>query len=249
MPRSSSSRGTGTSSRLHRRGGAKLAAFEMSAPPLARSTLLAILVFGAVPSACEPVQDPPRPSPPTLADDDLDIGPIPIGECASLSGTERDRALAFHRGLSLALEERNARGGIGGHPLELRTLDDRGHADEARRAAERFRAQGDVVALAGGTSCATAQAIAVARQGLAFVTPCAELEQREGVLPLAGSGANSALLLVLPLGLNWSEHYGREPITDDAELGWKAGLALIHALAQTPTFSAKDLSAVLARAR
>ena len=209
----------------------------MRSSPLA----LSLFLFAASSSACEPPRDPPRPPQHKLADEEEDHGPIPIGECASFESAERERALAFHRGLVLALESANAHGGVDGHPLELRTLDDRGRPGEARRAVERFRAQNDVVALAGGTSCATARAIAAAAQGLVFVSPCDQLERGAGVLPLAAAEMDARLAAL------WNEHYGADSLTSEAGLGWRAGTILIDALEHAPSLAAKDLAASLAR--
>src|SRR5262245_41377786 len=65
-------------------------------------------------------------------------GPILIGHFASLTGPEATFGLSTDHAVRLAVEERNARGGIRGRRIELVTLDDAGKSQEAGNAVTRL---------------------------------------------------------------------------------------------------------------
>lgn len=77
-----------------------------------------------------------------------DEGPIRIGDINSYEAWG-DFTAPYKNGLSLALEEINAGGGIGGRKLELVTRDDGGSPETATAAAEELIAQENVNILAG----------------------------------------------------------------------------------------------------
>ncbi|MFI5337173.1 MAG: ABC transporter substrate-binding protein [Opitutales bacterium] len=74
---------------------------------------------------------------------------ILIGEYASLTGKEAAYGQTSHRGTLLAIEELNARGGVLGRPLELRTEDDQSKQGESATAVKRLISHDHVVALLG----------------------------------------------------------------------------------------------------
>lgn len=65
-------------------------------------------------------------------------GPIVIGHFASLTGSEATFGASDKNGLTLAVEERNARGGVHGRPIEVIRLDDASKAAEAGTAVTRL---------------------------------------------------------------------------------------------------------------
>jgi branched-chain amino acid transport system substrate-binding protein len=76
-------------------------------------------------------------------------GPILVGHVASLTGDTATFGQSTERGMRMALEEINARGGALNRPLELRTEDDRSVTEEARTAAQKLLQRDGVVALLG----------------------------------------------------------------------------------------------------
>src|SRR4029453_19191163 len=76
--------------------------------------------------------------------------PIRGGHRASLTGDTATFGQSTERGMRMALEEINARGGALGRPLELLSEDDRSITEEARTAAQKLLQRDRVVALLGG---------------------------------------------------------------------------------------------------
>jgi branched-chain amino acid transport system substrate-binding protein len=74
---------------------------------------------------------------------------ILIGHYASLTGSEATFGVSTDHGVILALEERNAAGGVKGKKIELRTLDDASKANEAGIVVQRLISEDHVVALIG----------------------------------------------------------------------------------------------------
>jgi len=74
---------------------------------------------------------------------------IPIGHVASLTGDTATFGQSTDRGMRMAIEEINARGGALGRPLELLSEDDRSITEEARTAALKLLQRDQVVALLG----------------------------------------------------------------------------------------------------
>src|SRR5262245_9180920 len=76
-------------------------------------------------------------------------GAIPIGHVASLTGDTATFGQSADRGMRMALEEINAKGGVLSRPLDLRSEDDRSITEEARTAAQKLLQRDRVVALLG----------------------------------------------------------------------------------------------------
>lgn len=76
-------------------------------------------------------------------------GPIKIGHFASLTGSEATFGVSTDHGVILALEEQNAKGGIKGRKIELKTLDDASKSSEAGNVVQRLISEDKVVALLG----------------------------------------------------------------------------------------------------
>lgn len=76
-------------------------------------------------------------------------GPILIGHFASLTGSEATFGVSTDHGVILAMEERNAAGGVKGRKIELKTLDDASKSSEAGNVVQRLISEDKVVALLG----------------------------------------------------------------------------------------------------
>src|SRR5262245_26319121 len=76
-------------------------------------------------------------------------GPIPIGHVASLTGDTATFGQSTDRGMRMAFEELNAKGGVLGRQLDLLSEDDRSITEEARTAAQKLLQRDQVVALLG----------------------------------------------------------------------------------------------------
>jgi len=75
--------------------------------------------------------------------------PIRVGHVASLTGDTATFGRSTDRGMRMALEEINAKGGALGRPIELLSEDDRSITEEARTAAQKLLQRDEVVALLG----------------------------------------------------------------------------------------------------
>ncbi|MDP2626991.1 MAG: ABC transporter substrate-binding protein [Candidatus Rokubacteria bacterium] len=76
--------------------------------------------------------------------------PLVIGEINPRTGALALQGQSIHQGIVLAVEEQNARGGIGGRPLALISRDDEGKPERALAAAEELTGRQRAVALIGG---------------------------------------------------------------------------------------------------
>jgi len=100
----------------------------------------ALALFAAALSlaACEKKQSPQAPqaaaAAPTASVGDV----IVLGHVGSLTGNEATFGDSTDKGLQLAIEEANARGGVKGKRLELKRYDDQGKPEEAAVAATRL---------------------------------------------------------------------------------------------------------------
>ncbi|MCX5745702.1 MAG: ABC transporter substrate-binding protein [Proteobacteria bacterium] len=74
---------------------------------------------------------------------------ILIGHYASLTGAESTFGISTDQGVILALEERNAAGGVKGRKLKLKTLDDASKSTDAANVVQRLISEDHVVALIG----------------------------------------------------------------------------------------------------
>ena len=75
--------------------------------------------------------------------------PIKVGEYGSMTGSEATFGQTSHRGVMLAVEEVNAKGGVRGRPIEVIIYDDRGLSQEAGTAVSRLINDDHVVAVLG----------------------------------------------------------------------------------------------------
>jgi branched-chain amino acid transport system substrate-binding protein len=76
-------------------------------------------------------------------------GAILIGHYGSMTGAQATFGSSTDNGIRLAVEERNAAGGVKGRKIEVKTLDTAGKAQEAGSAVTRLITQDHVVALLG----------------------------------------------------------------------------------------------------
>jgi branched-chain amino acid transport system substrate-binding protein len=76
--------------------------------------------------------------------------PVVVGEINPRSGPLAVQGTAIHQGIVVAVEEHNARGGVGGRPVTLASRDDEGKPERALAAAEELVGRQRAVALAGG---------------------------------------------------------------------------------------------------
>jgi branched-chain amino acid transport system substrate-binding protein len=76
-------------------------------------------------------------------------GAIPIGHVASLTGDTATFGQSTDRGMRMAFDEINGKGGVLGRQLELLSEDDRSVTEEARTAAQKLLQRDQVVALLG----------------------------------------------------------------------------------------------------
>jgi branched-chain amino acid transport system substrate-binding protein len=99
--------------------------------------------------------------------------PIRIGHFASLTGDTATFGQSTDRGIRMAIEEINARGGALGRPLELISEDDRSITEEARTAAQKLLQRDQVAALLGevASSRSLAAAPEAQRAGIPMISP------------------------------------------------------------------------------
>ena len=85
-------------------------------------------------------------------------GVILIGEFGSMTGSEATFGQSTHKGLQLALDERNAKGGVHGRQLDVITLDDAGKSQEAGTAVTRLITEHHVLAIIGEVASSLSKA-------------------------------------------------------------------------------------------
>jgi branched-chain amino acid transport system substrate-binding protein len=85
---------------------------------------------------------------------------ILIGHVASLTGDQATFGASTENGIRLAIEEVNARGGVKGKRVTLKTLDDQGKPEEAAVAATRLITQDKVTVLLGEVASSRSLAMA-----------------------------------------------------------------------------------------
>jgi len=104
---------------------------------------------------------------------------IVIGEIDSRTGQFAAQGSAIHQGVTLAIEEANARGGIAGRTLLLLSRDDEGKPERAVAAAEELTGQHGALALVGGYVDSLVGPVAeVADRGRAPYVAAASLDER-----------------------------------------------------------------------
>ncbi len=107
------------------------------------------------------------------ADAQAEPAPILIGEYGSMTGSEAHFGQTTHRGIMLAVEQKNAAGGVHGRRLEVRVYDDQGKSQEVGTAVTRLITNDKVVAVLGEVSSSLSIAGArVAQQyGVPMISP------------------------------------------------------------------------------
>jgi len=100
-------------------------------------------------------------------------GPILVGHYASLTGSEATFGQGTDQAIRIAVEERNARGGVRGRPIELITLDDASKAAEAGTVVTRLITEYHVDAILGEVASAASLAggRVAQRYGVPMITP------------------------------------------------------------------------------
>jgi branched-chain amino acid transport system substrate-binding protein len=89
---------------------------------------------------------------------DTGTGPILVGQYGSMTGAEATFGQSTDRGVRLAVDERNARGGVRGRPIEVITLDDAGKSQEAGTAVTRLITKRGVHAVIGEVASSLSKA-------------------------------------------------------------------------------------------
>jgi branched-chain amino acid transport system substrate-binding protein len=100
-------------------------------------------------------------------------GPIKLGHVASLTGDTATFGRSADRGIRMAIEEVNAKGGVLGRQLEVLAEDDRSVTEEARTAAQKLLQRDEVVALLGevASSRSLAAAPEAQRASVPMISP------------------------------------------------------------------------------
>jgi branched-chain amino acid transport system substrate-binding protein len=110
---------------------------------------------------------------PLLAGCTKNSNEILIGEYDSLTGGEATFGLSSNKGVRMALDEVNEKGGVKGKKIKLITLDDQSKNEEAAAAVTRLITQSDVIAIIGGVASGRTKAAGpIAQQHkIPFVSP------------------------------------------------------------------------------
>ena len=116
---------------------------------IARALPLAVLALAVLGLAACPKKEAPA-------------GPQPIlfGHVGSMTGNEATFGDSTDKGIRLALDEQNGKGGVKGRPLALKTLDDQGKPEEAAVAATRLLTEDKVTVLLGEVASSRSLAMA-----------------------------------------------------------------------------------------
>ena len=98
---------------------------------------------------------------------------ILVGEYGSLTGGTATFGLSTNKGIKMALDEVNDKGGVKGKKIKLITLDDQGKSDEAAAAVTRLITQNNVVAVIGEVASSLTEAAAPVAQKykIPLITP------------------------------------------------------------------------------
>lgn len=104
-----------------------------------------------------------------------DKDPLVIGLFGPMSGERSALGARFQEAASMFVEVTNAKGGIGGHPLQLMVEDSRGTPREAANIAQKFASDPKVLAVIGGQTSTESMAAGpiLAEAHLAQVAPTA----------------------------------------------------------------------------
>jgi branched-chain amino acid transport system substrate-binding protein len=128
-------------------------------------TSLAIALISCEKKPAEPPRTAAAPTPAAAPAGDT----ILIGHVGSLTGSEASFGLSTDNGLKLAIEDVNAKGGIKGKRVAMKTLDDQGKPEEAAVAATRLITQDKVSVLIG--EVASSRSLAMAPIADAYKVP------------------------------------------------------------------------------
>jgi branched-chain amino acid transport system substrate-binding protein len=98
---------------------------------------------------------------------------ILVGEFGSFTGGEATFGISTSNGIKMAFEEQNAKGGVKGKKLALKSLDNQGKAEEAASAVTRLITQDHVIAILGEVASSRSLAAApIAQQNkIPMITP------------------------------------------------------------------------------
>lgn len=98
-----------------------------------------------------------------------DDNSILVGEVGSLTGPEATFGQSTHKGIMLAMHEVNAKGGVKGRKLRVKTIDNQGKPEEAATAIKALITRDNVVAVLG--EVASSLSLAMAPQAQMLKTP------------------------------------------------------------------------------
>jgi branched-chain amino acid transport system substrate-binding protein len=106
-------------------------------------------------------------------------GAILIGEYGSMTGAEATFGQSTHNGIMLAVEERNAAGGVKGRKIAVKNYDDAGKTQEAGNAVTRLITQDNVVAILGevASSLSLAGGAVAQEKGVPMISPSSTNEE------------------------------------------------------------------------
>ena len=108
-------------------------------------------------------------------------GPVLVGVAATLTGNNAELGIQTRNGVALALEDFNARGGIGGRPVELVIKDDEGTPEGATAAASFLLEQGVSAIVGHSTSSQTMAGLKVTDPaGTVMISPTASTTALSG---------------------------------------------------------------------
>lgn len=98
---------------------------------------------------------------------------ILVGEFGSMTGSEATFGQSTHNGIVLAIEEVNARGGVKGKKIELKSYDDQGKTQEAGTVVTRLVTEDHVVAILGevASSLSIAGGRVAQQYGVPMISP------------------------------------------------------------------------------
>ena len=127
------------------------------------SRALALATLSLVVAACEQKKAPAPAQPaaaPAAEAKPAGGDKILIGHVASMTGEQATFGDSTDKGIRLAIDEQNAKGGIKGKKLEVKTLDDQGKPEEAAVAATRLITEDKVALLLGEVASSRSLAMA-----------------------------------------------------------------------------------------
>lgn len=115
------------------------------------------LLLGTACNKCEHKQADTKQGGTAVADSDNVIN---IGEVSSMTGSEATFGTSTHKGIELAIQEINAKGGVRGKKLALIAIDDQSKPDEAATAITKLIVQNKVTAVLGEVASSRSLAMA-----------------------------------------------------------------------------------------